>query len=224
MNLKDKVVVITGGTKGFGKALADILKDRGSKVVICSEQDTDEVLSVEYKKADVRNKEEVENLLAHSIEKFGHIDIWINNAGVWLPQKEAEHADMKRVEDMFAVNVFGLMYGSQVATHQMKTQGNGMIINILSSAALGGRPLLSGYSATKFAADGFTKALRLELSDSPIKVISVYPGGMKTHLYDEAKPADFDQYMDPYEVAEKVIKNIELDSPEEEQILKRPVS
>jgi short-subunit dehydrogenase len=105
---------------------------------------------------------------------------------------------------------------------EMRKQGNGIIMNIISSAALGGRPTLSGYSASKFAEDGFTKALRMELDGSGVKVVAVYPGGMRTNLFDEAKPADFNDYMDPNDVAEKIIANIELENPEEDQILKRP--
>ena len=129
---------------------------------------------------------------------------------------------MDRVHDMFEINVFGTIYGSREAMIQMRKQEKGLIVNILSSSALGGRPTISGYSASKFAADGFTKALRMELEGSGVRVIGIYPGGMTTNLFDEAKPADFNDYIDPQDVAEKIISNIELDNPEEEQILKRP--
>jgi NAD(P)-dependent dehydrogenase (short-subunit alcohol dehydrogenase family) len=153
-------VVITGGTKGLGKAMSDICAERGANVVISShthtpESNNEKITGVQ---SDVRKEEDIKKLKDFALEKFGKIDVWINNAGVWYPHMSIEESDMDRVHDVFEINVFGVMYGSRAAMTEMRKQGNGIIMNIISSAALGGRPTLSGYSASKFAEDGFTKA------------------------------------------------------------------
>lgn len=118
--------------------------------------------------------------------------------------------------------MFGTIYGSKAALIQMKKQNSGTIVNILSTSALEGRLGSSGYGASKYAALGFTKSLRLEGDESGVKTVAVYPGGMQTHLFDEQRPENYDQYMDPKIVAEKVVANLEQEDPEEELIIKRP--
>lgn len=223
MNLKDKIVVITGGSKGFGRNIADVFLARGAKVVVSSHENEaqSDIENLMIVQSDVRKEEEVKNLGNFVLEKFGHIDIWINNAGIWYPQMPIEDLDMDKVHNVFETNVFGTMYGSIAATKVMKKQGQGIIINIISAAALSGRANISAYSASKFAADGFTKSLRLELEESGVKVVSIYPHGMKTALFNEAKPEDWDEYMDPKEVAEKVVNNLESENIELEQVFRR---
>ena len=123
---------------------------------------------------------------------------------------------------MMEINFFGVVYGSKVALVRMKKQKAGVIINILSTAALEGKPDLSAYAASKFAALGFTQSLRAEVKLSGINVISVYPGGMRTNFFDEQKPSDYEQYQDPAIVAKGIIDNLKKDRPEEELILRRP--
>lgn len=211
MELKDKIVVITGAAKGLGKSMASAFALAGA-VVVPTDRDS----------TDVTDEEQVNALGASVVEKYGRIDIWVNNAGVWLPPTSILEMDTKRVREMFDVNLFGTMNGSRVALRHMVKQGNGVIMNILSTAALEGKVGLAGYVASKFAIDGFTKTLRLEAGDSGIKVIGVYPGGTKTSLYEESQPVDYDQYMDADEVAKKIITNLEQEEPVAELILKRP--
>lgn len=213
--MKDKVVVITGASRGLGKALAKTLTLRGATVV------ASDIVSVEYH-ADVRCIDDLKKLADNAVKRFGRIDVWINNAGVWLPRMNAEDLDMSRVRDLFEVNVFGMMQGSRVALAEMKKKGSGMIVNIISTAALVGRPLSSAYCASKHAEKGFTDSLREELKDTDIKIIGVYPGGMKTNLFDEKRPEDFDEYIDPDEVASVIVANLGKENPEENLILKRP--
>ena len=104
----------------------------------------------------------------------------------------------------------------------MKKQGSGMIVNIVSSSALSGRPLSSAYAASKWAARGFTDSLREEVKGTPLKVVGVYPGGMKTHLFDENPPEDYKEYMEASDVAQKIVDNLDQESPQEEQIIRRP--
>jgi len=224
MELKNKVVVITGGSKGLGKALALSFIKEGSKVIVCSNNKKElKTLPEEIKwvKADVTREGDMEDVIKFTLKKFGGVDIWINNAGIWLPHLPIEQTDWKRAHDLMEVNLFGMVYGSKVALSQMRRQEFGVILNVISTSALEGKINETAYCSSKFAAMGFTKSLRKEIEGTDIKVLSVYPGGMKTNLFDEKKPDNYDEYMEPSFVADKIIENIKKDIPEDELILKR---
>lgn len=227
MNLKDKVVVVTGSTSGLGKALAEAFAGEGAKVIISARNengvnDTAAAMHAYGVTADVTKEEDMKRLVDETVKKFGHIDIWINNAGIWIPHGLIEELDMARVRQMVDVNLFGTMYGTKAVLPVMRRQNFGVIINILSTSALSGRAGSSAYSASKYGATGFTKSLQLEVRGSGVKAIAVYPGGMQTHLFDEKKPDDIDQYMQPPFVAGKIIENLKATESQEELIIKRP--
>ncbi len=226
MNLKGKVVVITGAGKGLGKELAIMFSKEGSEVVVSSRTKADlDKISKETGAlavvADVRGEKQTIHLAEAVIKKFGRIDIWINNAGVRIPHGPIEETDWERAHDMVEINLFGTVYGSKAALIQMKKQKSGIIINVLSTSALEGRANLSAYAASKFAAVGFTQSLRAEAKPN-ITVVSVYPGGMKTEFFREQVPSDYEQYQDPKIVAKGIIDNLKKDRPDEELILRRP--
>ncbi len=226
MSLTDKITVITGGSSGLGKEMARILAAKGNKVVVCArdkeglEKAAKELGAMAFV-ADVSKKEDIEALVEFTVKSFGRIDVWINNAGVWMPHALIEEMDIKRVHDMFEVNVFGTMYGSKIALLQMHKRNEGILVNIISTSALSGRPTSSGYAASKWAVRGFTDSIRGEYAGTKIKVIGVYPGGMQTSLFDEKKPDNINEYMLPDVVAGKIIKNLEREKPVEELIIKR---
>lgn len=227
MNLRDKVVVITGGSKGFGKALAEAFLKEGSKVVINS-RNRKELKKVVMEMgvlgicADVTKEEELTYLLDETVKELGGVDIWINNAGLWMPHDFVENFDMSKVRKMFEVNVMGTINGSRVALRFMKEKGSGTIINTISDSALVGRPMSSTYSASKWAVNGFTKSIRAEDKEKNILILSLFPGGMKTDIFGEARPDNFDDFMETSYVAEKVIDNLKKEFPEEELIIQRP--
>lgn len=226
MDLREKVVVITGASRGLGRALALACAKEGARLVLASRRE-DELADIARETggiavvADVSDEEQVCKLAKTAIEKYSRIDMWVNNAGIWMPHVPMEQLDWRRVHELFEVNVFGLMYGSKEALVQMKKQNSGTIVNIISTSGLEGRKHSSGYCASKFAASGFTKSLRLEADGSDIRVIGVYPGGMKTHLFDEAPREEYDQFMDPSDVAAKIIAHIKNDNADPDLILKR---
>ncbi|MCM2338998.1 MAG: SDR family oxidoreductase [Burkholderiales bacterium] len=224
MDLKDKIVVITGGTKGLGKALAFSFVKNYSKVVVCSREDNrPESLeeNILWIKADVTKEDEMKELADKVVEKFEKIDIWINNAGLWLPRDFIENLDMGKVREMFDVNVFGLMNGTKIAIMHMKQIGNGMIINLISDAALMKKPHISSsaYLSSKYAVNGFTSAIRAE--NENIKVFSIFPGAIKTEIFGETKFENYDEFMEPSFVAEKIVDNLKKEIPEEELIIRR---
>jgi len=225
MELKNKVVVITGGTKGLGKAMALSFLKNEAKVVVCSRNEN-EINEISKEGifgvvADVTKENEMNHLLGVAKEKFGQVDIWVNNAGLWLPHLPVEETDWKRAHDLIEVNLFGTVYGSKVALSEMKKKGTGLIMNILSTSALEGKINETAYCSSKFAAKGFTESLRKEEEMGNVKIISVFPGGMKTNLFDEKIPEKYNEYMDPNVVAEKIIENIKKDQPDEELIIRR---
>lgn len=228
MDIKDKVVVITGSTSGLGRALAEAFTKANARVVVSGRDDA-HVQSVAAEigafgiVADVTSEDAVAQLAEKTGEKFGRIDFWINNAGVWMPHGPVEGLDMKKAHEVMEVNVFGVMYGSRAALTIMKKQGFGVIINILSSSGLAAKLDDAAYCASKFGATGFTKSLQLEVVGSPINVIGVYPTRMQTDLFDAQKPADITTYMLPSFVAGLIIENVLKEDPEKNLIIGRAI-
>jgi short-subunit dehydrogenase len=224
MNLENKVIVITGGTKGLGKAMALALLKNNARVVVCAKTKKDfknletGIIGV---KADVTKEKDLKKLLDFVVKKFGQIDIWINNAGIWLPHLPIEETNWKRAHDLMEVNLFGMAYGSKIALSEMRKQNFGYIVNIISTSGLDGKINETAYCASKFAASGFTKSLMKEVDGKNIKVLGVYPGGMRTNLFDEKIPENYNDFMDPKDVADKIIENIKKENPELELIIKR---
>ena len=219
--LKGKIVVITGGSKGLGKSLALRFSKDDSKVIICSREGEFENLEsgIMGIKVDVTKENEIQSLAEKVINDFGKIDIWINNAGIWLPHKPIEETDWKRAHDLIEVNLFGTVYGSKIALAQMRKQSFGLIINIISTSGLNGKINETAYCASKFAVTGFTKSLIKEVDGKKIKVLGVYPGGMQTNLFNENKPENYTEFMDPNFVAEEIVNNLLKKEPVEELII-----
>ena len=228
MNLKDKVVAITGASRGLGKALAVEFISHGATVVVSSrEKEGLEKVANEIGATaivcDVTDEKQVEQLVAETVKRFGRIDVMVNNAGILAPRVPVAELDVEWVHKMMEVNFFGAMYGSKHALGQMIKQNGGVIINIISTSGLNPRVGSVGYAATKFACSGFTRGLAMEAVDNNIFVLGVYPGGMKTPLFklQQTLPSDYDDYMDPHGVAEKIVAHLETDNPENELVIRR---
>ena len=227
MNLKDKVVVITGASQGFGKALAKCFAEEGSRVIISSNEKDDldlaaKELGIDNFLTDVTLIEDLEKLGKYVFDKYGTIDIWINNAGIQIAPSLTENVNIEKLRRLFEINFFGYFSGCQIALSYFKKQNSGVIINVNSTAGLAGKPMISAYSASKFAIKGLTESIRQEIKDSEIKIYGVFPGGMKTDIYKEKYPADLNVYMEVEPVAKKVIENLKSDKPEIDLIIKRP--
>ena len=231
MNLKDKVIVITGGSKGLGKALASLFVKEGSIVVISSHNQNDlETTAKEINAtaivADITKEQEVKDLAEQVVKDYGRIDIWINNAGVLYRFPKGELIDMGRVHQMFDVNIMGTVFGCQTALTHMEHSENSLILNIVSTAGLDATRAKKSklYATSKWAQRGFLQAFKFENSDSKIKFINVYPGGIQTDLWKGLDVENFAGFMTPEYVAGLVIENIKKENPEEELIIKRPTA
>lgn len=226
MDLNNKVIVITGASKGFGKSLATLFKNENCQIVISSDnkENLEKVkneISVDSFLADVTKPDDLMSLGKYTNEKYGRIDIWINNAGIQIAPSLIEDVDLAKLKRLFDINFFAYFYGCQTALKYMKAQGSGLIININSTAGLDGKPMISAYSSSKFAIKGLTESIRKEVTDN-IDVYAVYPGGMQTEIYQEKYPVDIKEYMLVDDVAQKVIANLKSENPNIDLVIKRP--
>ena len=228
MNFVGKVIVITGGSKGFGKGFGKALLKEKATVIITSNNEEElklasEELGCDYYVADASSYDNCVSLVEYVLAKFKKIDVWVNNAGIQIAPSNLEDVTLEKMHKLFAINYFGYFYGCKAVLKTMKATGTGAIININSTAGLGGKPGLSAYVSSKFAIKGMTEALREELKDSEIKVFQIFPGGMKTDIYSEKVPSDIDDYMEVDYAIDKIMDNFNLSEPELDLIVRRPV-
>ena len=191
MEIKNKVVVITGGTKGIGRAIAEKLLKEGAKIFICARDKSEikqalEDLSgrgqVEGEVCDVRSEEQVKSMLDECKRVFGVVDVLINNAGIGFIGKTVEEMSPDKFRQTLETNLFGVFYTCHYAIPQMKEGGGGYIINISSLAGQNPHPKMAAYNASKFALNGFTEALMQEVRQDDIKVSYICPGSVNTNF------------------------------------------
>jgi len=198
-NIKDKVVIITGSSSGMGEAAAKHLSSLGATVVLGARRaDRIEKLAAEINNdggkalavtADVTNLEQVKNLVDTTVQKFGRVDVIINNAGV-MPLSLVESLKVDEWNTMIDVNIKGVLNGIAAVLPYMKEQKFGQIIN---TASVAGHKIFSGsavYSATKFAVRALTEGLRMEVKPYNIRTTIVCPGAVKTELLEQITDAD----------------------------------
>lgn len=179
---KDKVVVITGGSEGIGKALIDTLIPLGAKIATCGRsQDKLYRLQVQYSNhllhtvvADVSRYHDCENFINSTIDTFGGIDILINNAGISM-RAMLKDLEIDVIRKVMEVNFFGAVYCTKLALNSIMSR-KGIIVGVSSIAGFRGLPGRSGYSASKFALNGWLESIRTELADSGVHVMWVCPG------------------------------------------------
>ena len=188
MDLKDKVMVITGASSGIGMATARRLNRAGVKFVLnARSQDKLEALASELDKAvcvtgDMVAPETSQQILDATLSEFGRVDIVFNNAGV-MHIGSIEEVDIEVLCDMVRLNFESVVRMSYLALRQMKKQESGFLINSSSLAGLKAFAQIGPYCGTKFAVEALTDALRMELAGTGIKVAAIEPGRTKTELF-----------------------------------------
>lgn len=178
----NKVVAITGGSDGIGKALIDLLIPMGAKIATCGRnQDKLYNLQVQYSNhllhtivADVSRYEDCRNFIESTINTFGGIDILINNAGVSM-RATMQEAQVDVIRKVMDTNFFGTVNCTKLALNSI-IERKGTIVGVSSIAGYRGLPGRSGYSASKFAVNGWLESLRTELLESGTNVMWVCPG------------------------------------------------
>jgi short-subunit dehydrogenase len=196
--LKNKVVVITGASSGFGKGAALQFAREGARLVLAARRsDLLEELASECKAAgaeaitmttDVSRRDEVERLAARALSAFGRIDVWVNNAGVGAIGA-FERIPLEVHEQVVATNLLGTVYGSYCAYQQFLVQGDGVLINIASELGFGSVPYYSSYTAAKHGVVGLSDSLRQEVKQNGhkgIHICTVMPTAHDTPFFEHA--------------------------------------
>lgn len=187
MNIKDKVTIITGGTRGIGKAIAQLFAENGAKVIITGRSAESPVaaeLGVKYIGCDVSDKAACENLIKTVLEEFGRIDVLINNAGITQDNLFVRMKD-DEWSSVIDTNLNSLFYLCQPTIKAMSKQRSGAIVNMGSVVGLHGNPAQVNYSTTKAGLVGFTKSLAKEYGRRGIRVNAIAPGFIRTEMTDE---------------------------------------
>ncbi|WP_246927023.1 elongation factor P 5-aminopentanone reductase [Clostridioides difficile] len=200
--MKKKTVLITGGARGIGKAMSKAFAKEGYNVLVNfnkSENEAKELytrlneenFSLKLFKADVSNREDVENMVDYCIKEFGGLDVLVNNAGISQDKLFTDITDVDW-DNMMNINLKGSFYCSQVALKYMISEKKGNIINISSIWGISGASCEVHYSITKAGIIGMTKALAKEVGPSNIRVNSIAPGVINTDMLSGYNEEDID--------------------------------
>jgi NAD(P)-dependent dehydrogenase (short-subunit alcohol dehydrogenase family) len=175
-----KVVLITGISTGFGKQTARLLAEKGHKVYGTVRKQSDKVDNVNYLTMDLMNYDSIKQAVAYVMEKEGRIDVLINNAGMHTGGP-IETSPSENIRLQMDTNFTGMVNLTKDVLPVMRKQGGGTIINFSSIGGLMGLPFQGFYSAGKFAIEGFSEALRMEVRQFKIKVVLINPGDFHTN-------------------------------------------
>lgn len=196
MNYENKVVIVTGGTKGIGEGCVRAFVDAGAKVVFCARKpDEGSALAAElnasgkgeafFVKCDVSKLDEIKNLISKAVEKYGRIDCLINNAGWHPPHKPIDDFEAEEFRALLDLNLVSMFAACKYALPYLReTRGN--IINMSSLVGQMGQLHAVTYVATKGAITAFTKALAIDEAEFGVRVNAVSPGNIYTPLWQEA--------------------------------------
>jgi short-subunit dehydrogenase len=223
MNIKDKVIIVTGASSGIGEATAKLLSKKGAKVVLAARsKDKLNTLSKQLPhslaiQTDVTDAKQIKQLIKKTIDHFGKIDVLINNAGrgyhVPIMQIKPE-----KFRELFTLDVLAPLILMQEVIPFMKKQGEGVIVNISSGTSLMTIYGIGAYSSLKRALNGISLTAREELKDDNISVSLVYPYITKTNFHknllnnstwDMQRDDDMEEFDTPEHVAEKILEAIE---------------
>src|SRR3984957_1816827 len=178
MEIKNKIIIITGASQGIGLAIAKAASHEGAKVVLAA-RDAEALKNHEKEIAnsfavptDMRKPGDIKNLIEKTAEKFGRIDILINNAGQGM-YTPVENIDVEKYKDIMELNVYGPLRAMQAVIPIMRKQGGGMILNISSRVAKNYIPNLAAYASTKYALNALSLTARAELEKDNI-IVSVF--------------------------------------------------
>ncbi len=211
MDLKNKIAVITGVSKGIGHATALQLLEAGSTVFGLGRNNNISHPNYTFITCNVSNAQQVENAFKSIYQSTNNqIHILINNAGLGYFGM-LEDVPYEQWDEMFGTNVNGIFYCCKNALPAMKKNQMGHIINIASTAALEGMPQVSAYCATKWAVKGLSESLFREVRDFGIKVTCIYPGSTKTDFFRNSpgiKPHDY--MLMPEDVASNIIYALQM--------------
>lgn len=218
-NLKGKTAIVTGATRGIGRAIAESLAAEGCNVVIAARKETECQQAATAMTArgkgtahgvacDVRTNADCENLIRQAVARFGGIDILINNAGIG-GFKTVEEMTPDRWDAVIATNLNSLFYCTHAALPHLKRAGSSWVINIGSLAGKNAFPGGSAYNASKFGLIGFSEALMLEVRQDGVRVSYIMPGSVATD-FDGSDTANAAWMIQPEDIAQIVVDLLKM--------------
>ena len=219
VNIVNKVIVVTGGSRGIGAEIVKLLSKAGNKVILNYNLSENCAINVESElkkegyavdifKADVSKSNEATDLIKFAINKYGRIDVLINNAGISQSKLFTEITDQDW-DNMIKINLNSTFYCTREATKNMIQNKSGLIINISSIWGITGASMEVHYSATKAGIIGFTKALAKELGPSNIRVNAIAPGIIDTDMNKEYSEEEIENIKNEI-ILEKIGKPIDI--------------
>jgi short-subunit dehydrogenase len=219
MNFKDKVVLITGGSSGIGRASAIQFAKKGASLILVARNKTKlDTVSNDLKKfnvsiltfeCDVSNKLQVENMAKTILNKYGSVDVLVNNAGFAI-YGSVSKTSIEEIESQMATNYFGMVYCVKNFLPSMLKKKSGHIVNVASVAGSFGLPGIASYCASKFAMLGFSEGLKHELKGSGVGITVVSPIMVRTNFFDHPSFEKMPKYsptsLSPETVAKAILR------------------
>jgi NAD(P)-dependent dehydrogenase (short-subunit alcohol dehydrogenase family) len=187
--LAGKIAIVTGGASGIGQATAELFAEEGASVVIADvNSDGGEEVAAElgptaaFKRTDVSSAQDVQAVVDFAVERFGGLHVMVNNAGIGGSPRRFLKDDFRDFDRMMAVNLLGVMLGTQRAARRMSTSGGGAIINTTSIAGINAGAGFTNYRAAKAAVIHLTKSTAIELAEHGIRVNCIAPAHIETPI------------------------------------------
>ena len=210
-----RVVAVTGGARGIGKATATALAARGARVAI-GDLDVDLAKEVATKlgggaiatSLDVTDRSSFEDFIDETEGELGPLDVLVNNAGIMPVGPFLDESDETAIRQV-NINVHGVILGMKIALPRMKQRGGGHVVNLASIAGKGGFPGVATYCATKHAVVGVSEAVRAELDDTNIELTVVMPSFVNTELISGAQTPRGAKVAEPEDVAQAIVEALE---------------
>jgi 3-oxoacyl-[acyl-carrier protein] reductase len=220
-SIGESIAVVTGGSKGIGFSIAEALLKEGASVFICGRKHDDLKRALEKLSAvgdvagaicDVRSDEQVRAMLDECVERFGGVDVLINNAGVGYFGKTIEEMSSDEFRLTLETNLFGVFYACHHAIPILKKRGGGYIINISSLAGQNAHPRMAAYNASKFGLNGFSESMMQEVRHDGIKVSYICPGSVNTDFGGDTASLEKSWQLQPEDIALVVIDLLRFDN------------
>ena len=218
MELNDAVALVTGGSEGIGRAIAEVLSREGCRVTISGRREgavraTAEELGLDWIVADVGSESDAVRTVSAVIEKHGRLDILVNNAGYGIFKPLVE-TTLEEMESVYRTNVFGTFLMAREAARHFIAQGSGEMINIASTSSLKGSAGRTAYGSSKFAVRGMTECWRDELRRHNVRVMLVNPSEVMTDFAAKAgvQRDASDKKLRPQEIADAILGALKVES------------
>jgi len=197
--LEGKTAVVTGSTRGIGRAIAEALARDGARVVICSRHRDDVTQTVSAMKShglavsgipcDVSSSKDLEALLQHAVQTWGKVDIWVNNAGVSGGFRPLTALSEPEIDRIIAINYSGTLKACHMVIPYFINQGGGILFNMSGKGGEGAAsPMMTAYASTKSAVVSLTRSLAKENRKHPVSIHVISPGMVRTDFYKTGRP------------------------------------